>query len=239
MDGEPGAAPAAAVATVVKQEPTTICACTSAKADDILQYVSSADAAYLKNLGSNIVRNFGSLHFSLNEWRSVNQVLRFVILGKTKRCCTYVACPMLEAENLCREFDSVDDGRVVMVFDMTASVYAERALAQNMRSIELFGQLIGNPEGRITEGSELLEVVMAIGAAYHTPGKQALLNKQRMHKLDGTDEFFDMMYYVSPESFLLVICGTPCNNKARVDNMAAMEELAQDLLTLDNIEMMW
>lgn len=188
--------------------------------EQITRMLSCNDVDYLKNLGTNIVRNYYSAEFGMDEWRTIIQILRFMILAKTKKCSlTYQPHDILAyAQNLCRRF-TFDDKTLVKVMDLSAIAYVDRMLVQNEYCKEIMGPLVGNPNGRAVHGKELFDVITAAGAAYHRPGLRFWVMRQRNYCRNGEIRLLDICYYCDPESLLLVWYGrlSPNNEGSRLN----------------------
>lgn len=175
----------------------------------LLSSLTQSEATYVRDLGQSVVSNFASPSFSLDDWRQVNSIFRFVVLAKTSKCNSIVpsrTSQEIVARNLCNQF-SFDEKTISMVFDMTSREFAERALAQNQRSWETIGRVIQNPFSRCVDGSELFSIVLAIATAFLRPGKNFCVYKQKHWCGDVQLVAFDMNYYVDPASLLLVVWG--------------------------------
>lgn len=173
--------------------------------DHILSILSPEDSAYVKNLGQRIHANYSSADFSLNEWRQVNEIFRWVFLAKTS---AQTGMPnRLYAQHICDTMfnEDNDNNMAVMVFDMLAKVYTERAIAQNPISMQMFGQLVNNPEGRITHASELYRVVLAVLTAFHQPGVSVCVTDQKTICRNEEVKLLDICYCVDPESMLFIV----------------------------------
>lgn len=177
--------------------------------EQITRMLSCNDVDYLKNLGTNVVRNYYSAEFGIDEWRTIVQIMRFMILAKTKKCSLTYHPPhvvLAYAQNLCTRF-TLDDKTLVKVMDLSATVYVDRMLVQNEYCKEIMGPLVGNPNGRAVHGRELFGVVTAAGAAYHRPGLRFWVMRQRNYCRNGEIRLLDICYYCDPESLLLVWYG--------------------------------
>lgn len=174
----------------------------------LLSQLPPSDRTYLQDLAKNIVTNYATPNFSLNDWHSLNQVFRFFILAKTSRCSMIVKREdqQQRAQDLCDRF-TLDDTTLVMVFDLTVSTYVERAMCQNQYSFNLMGPILRNASHRGVDGSELYSVVLGVGAAFLTPGTSYCIYNQAHYCADGAVRRFDMNYYVDPTSFLCVVWG--------------------------------
>lgn len=179
--------------------------------NDILRQLSVEEATYVSNLGQNVGESYGNVEYSIEVWKAVLELLRFVVYAKTSKCKTktldYESLRAV-AMNLCTKctHDS-SDTMVSMVTDLTAPSFADRILIQNPLSLDEFGLLVGNQTETIVDGSELVRVVIAVAAAIHRPGIPFRLVQQRIRCARGEIKLFDLYYMIDPTSFLLVIYG--------------------------------
>lgn len=175
---------------------------------EILSGLSLADQNYVKDLSQDIVTNFASPAFSLEDWRQVNCIFRFFILAKTNKCRTMipVESELNIAQQLCQQF-SHDEETISMVFDMAASQYVQRAICQNQYSFDTIGPVLRNEFARGVDGSELYSIVLAVGAAFLNPGKSYCVYKQKHYCVNDELRAFDMKFYVHPTSLLFVVWG--------------------------------
>lgn len=177
----------------------------------VFRALPTSDAEYLRNLGESVVRNFSaSPSYVREDWNAIQDIFRYMALSRIR---------MRPLENgddanslravaalLCRTY-SVDSETVVMVIDQTAATREERFLAENARSIELFGSM-ARPTYRLPEVSALFGTVLCLGAAVHQPGRTFGVT-QSCSLLCHNDQLasIDVHYVVDPASRLLVVYG--------------------------------
>lgn len=173
----------------------------------ILSRISPEAAQHVNLFASNIVRNFAKPHLSLEGWKTVNQIFRYWVFAHTTKCLSETL-PTLRAraEQLCKEFsnDNCHMPIACLVLDFTSKAYAERALAQNAYSREIFGSFADNDNITMVDGSDLYRVVLAVAVCLQHPGMRIEITQQRMQ---GHTQLFDMVYYFDPDSHLMVISG--------------------------------
>lgn len=154
-----------------------------ANINEIVFQLSVEDAKYLTQLGGRVVQNSWFQDPSV-----VFDLLKFVILGKTMRCCKNA--PLSRAQELCSQ------NAMTAVLDMTAQSYSQCVLAQNEASLAYF------KDHNLLWHGELLRVILAIGGAYHRPGVKFIVRQQAMYNHSSC---FDVSYWVDVDSFFLVV----------------------------------
>lgn len=171
----------------------------------MLLQLNAEDASYLTRLSGHIVCNFAQ-DFSCEDRKSIGEIIRFMILGRTLRCRQTVEFDPKQAKALCQIFSYASpSSTLVFVLDMAAKSDPERVLAQNPPAEEFCGKLEDAFGGQLVERGDLFRCFVAIGGAYHKPGTEFTVTRQT---LSGTT-LFDMTYYVDPETLYLVLFGTP------------------------------
>lgn len=162
----------------------------------------------MQDLTSTVVTNFSSPNFSVQDWRTVNLIFRYMILAKTSKCRLQLSREreLQVAKQLCERF-SHDDTTLAMVFDLAANSYTERALCQNDYSRGTIGTVLRNPNTKGVDGTELYSVVLAVGSAFFSSGTNVCVYAQRHWCVDGVTREYDMNFYVDPDSLLMVVWG--------------------------------
>lgn len=179
----------------------------------IKQQLGEADATYLQGLCDAIVTNYTSTSgdLTVQAREEIAALLRFTILGKTKRCRTET--PECAAFELCEKYSREDAERIVTVTDMTSKTYDGRVVAQNALCLETVGVLTQDLQFKMVKPLDILCVLMAILGAYFQPGVEfCVLNQELSHGVgesgDMESRFFEMTYVVDVDSFLLILYGT-------------------------------
>ncbi|KAH9254012.1 hypothetical protein BASA81_007887 [Batrachochytrium salamandrivorans] len=170
----------------------------------ILLQLGSEDASYLTQLAEHMVRNFAS-EYSTKDRQAIDDIFRFMILGRTKRCCQdFPASPKQTAKQLCHEFAHTDD-MLVFVCDFAANNQEERVLAQNFVCNWVMGDLEGKCVADTIHQHDLLRVLVAIGGAFHQPSIPFTVARQHLFNPSTLQtKQMNMTYIVDPSSFLLV-----------------------------------
>lgn len=150
-----------------------------------------ADAVYLTRLAEYIISTDQPHHPQV-----IHEVLRYMILGRTD-CCSKPVPPLEYAQALHDQFLAANTA--VMVLDMTSPSFKDCALCQN--------DMISGWRCEAMFQHDLMQSVLAIGAAYHRPGICFSSTRQQIACEDETIKLFDMNYYVDSESFFLVVFG--------------------------------
>ncbi|KAH9256019.1 hypothetical protein BASA81_005795 [Batrachochytrium salamandrivorans] len=176
--------------------------------EQLLGVLSIHDCKYVQDLTNTVVTNFSSPNFSPQDWHTVNAIFRYMIIAKTPKCRLQVdrEKEVRIAKRLCEQF-SHDDHTLVMVFDLAAKTYTERAIYQNDYSRGTIGTVLRNPNTKGVAGNELYSVVLAVSAAYFSRGNNVCVYAQRHWCVDNVTREFDMNYYVDPDSLLMVLWG--------------------------------
>ena len=128
--------------------------------------------------------------------------LHYTILARTPR--VQKSAPWHIAQQLCDLYTLRMPNADVIVCDITAKYDEQRLLAQNAKSMQDFGILIGsvNTCGALMrmDRTDMLHLLIAIGGAYHKPGEEFTVKQQRiMRQNDPTAKpsLFDMTYVVT------------------------------------------
>jgi hypothetical protein len=95
----------------------------------------------------------------------------------------------------------------VTVYNLVASDYAERVLAQNAKSQEYFGQLVGNFPEKLIQGNLMSLMATAVSALF-TPGT-AFHVIMPMARPPNPAVNYNTSLLVDREKGLLVVSGTP------------------------------
>lgn len=163
----------------------------------LLLQLSPNDAEFLTQLGSYLVSNFAEGCFSVTDLDAIYQIFRFTMLGRTALC--RMDAPLYRAHELCDQHSIFCfDSKPVVVFDLVAKSIQECVLAQHELCRELLGPLTN---GKMLTRPELLRFTIAVGGAYHRPGVEFKIYNQEI----GCNKLFDIMYYVDPETFFLMV----------------------------------
>ncbi|KAH9261010.1 hypothetical protein BASA81_000714 [Batrachochytrium salamandrivorans] len=170
----------------------------------MLQQLDSDDASYLTQLAEHVVRNFAG-EYSAKDRQAIDDIFRFMILGRTKRCCQdLLVSPKATANQLCRDFAHTED-TLVFVCDFAANNQDERVLAQNFGCDWAMGKLEGRCATDSIHQHDLFRVLVAIGGAFHQPSIPFTVARQQLFNTSTLqNRQVDMTYIVDPSSFLLV-----------------------------------
>ncbi|KAH9256018.1 hypothetical protein BASA81_005794 [Batrachochytrium salamandrivorans] len=197
--------------------------------EQLLSGLSIHDRSYIQDLTNSVVTNFSSPNFSLQDWYTINSIFRYMILAKTPKCQLQVdrEQQLKIAKQLCKQF-SHDGQTAVLVYDLTAKIYIERAMYQNDYSRSTIGTVLRNPDSKGVDGTELYSAVLAVGAAFIRRGNSVCVYSQRNWCVNNVTREFDMNFYVDPDSLLLVVWG-----KLTRPLLAAPSVTTPDLLPYD------
>ncbi|KAH9255994.1 hypothetical protein BASA81_005770 [Batrachochytrium salamandrivorans] len=176
--------------------------------EQLLGALSMYDRKYVQDLTNTVVTNFSSPNFTLQDWYTINSNFRYMIIAKTPKCRLQVdrEQEVQIAKRLCEQF-SHDDHTLVMVFDLTAKDYIDRAVYQNDYSRRIIGTILRNPDAKGVDSTELYSAMLAVGVSFIRRGDRISLYSQRNWCADDVVREFDMNFYVDPDSLLMVVWG--------------------------------
>ncbi|KAH9260930.1 hypothetical protein BASA81_000626 [Batrachochytrium salamandrivorans] len=190
--------------------------------ESVLRALSTSDAEYLRNLGESVVRNFSySPVYVREDWNAIQDIFRYMALSRSQLRPAMLRndnrnSPKAFAELLCKTY-SVDEEVMVMVIDQTGSTHDERFLAENQKSIELFGGIVSSPTYRLPQVSALFSTVLCLGAAVHQPGRTFGVTQSCSLASDNNKlTWLDVNYVVDPATHLLVVHAKVVSSKNRV-----------------------
>lgn len=179
----------------------------------LMQTLSIADATYVRNLGENIFHNFVANKYSVEEFRLIQEILRFSALAKSTRVGAIGLEDLKQtAQQLCEVYSS-DASVAVLVLNQTGKTHAERYLAENARNVALFGELISNVNYVPPQASEIFPTVLCVGAAVHQPGRMFSVKQRCKDMHTGSVVWFDVSYLVDPTTLLLVVLSRQCDER--------------------------
>lgn len=181
--------------------------------EEMFRVLSVTDATYVRNLQDQIVKIFVTPHYNLQDWQEISKIIRHMVLAKSTPPGDLLFQDKVPlAQELCDKF-SIDRDTVVMVFDMTESLFSQRTLVRNQCSLEWFDSF---DTASLVVSWEVRRVVSAVGAAYHQVGRGFWVYGQDTRCKGDLCYRFDMCYYVDPATRFLVLFGKPCGTVKRL-----------------------
>lgn len=166
---------------------------------------SSPNIVQLAALADSAMRNYALPSLSQEGWKAIMQILRYLLL--TWHAHLAGKPPSLgRAAELCQAY-SLDSTTYSIVYDLTAKEYGEHALCENDFSVQIVGSVVGNRTAPGAYFRDLSTLIVAIGAAFHEPGRRFRFSRQRHWCVNGQLQSFDGCFVVDPGSLLLVVFG--------------------------------
>ncbi|KAH9255321.1 hypothetical protein BASA81_006773 [Batrachochytrium salamandrivorans] len=166
---------------------------------------SSPNIAQLTALADSAVRNYALPNLSQEGWKAIVQILRYSLLTWHAHLAGKPPS-MGQATELCQKY-SLDSTTYSVVYDLTAKEYGEHVLCENDFSVKVLGSVVGNKTAPGAYFQDLSTLIVAIGAAFHEPGRRFRFSRQRHWCVNGQLQSLDGCFLVDPDSLLLVVFG--------------------------------
>ncbi|KAH9249045.1 hypothetical protein BASA81_013257 [Batrachochytrium salamandrivorans] len=146
-----------------------------------------------------------------NIWKSVADVARFVILGRTPACSIEFS-PLTKQQYVqdlcasCSNHAATTDKMFVLVWDGLCVDFTKRFVAQNPTSVDLFGQLVHpGASHTIVADTELPRLIKAGLWIVHNVGREYALPGLQMRLANGQVQQFDTTLWLDSQSYHVVV----------------------------------